>query len=278
MILQEKGHSLVVGKVVHVRFLPKRYHFSIPFYWPLFDYDILVGAKDFFLPVRYQGFWPWSFWDSDHLKFHRGDLRSQLATFLKSCGDVRPLERILILAQPRMLGYVFNPVSFFFIERSGGEWTTVIQIGNTFNEIKPYYAGNFIADKHNNLSLRFETIKEFYISPFLALTNSMVFHIDVGSDHLKIHVEDFSADEKKQLELTANFSGKAIPLTWGNWLLMQVFVPWQTFIIIFLIHWHAFILWMKRIPYYQKKDVKQYESGVLKWKLSKRSRMNLPKA
>jgi uncharacterized protein len=281
-MLYHKGskHSLIVGKVTHKRFFPRSYQFSIPFYWPLFDYDHLRSEKNVLVPVRYEGCWPWSFWDRDHLQYIQGNLRDQLSFFLKKNLDQRPLLKILILAQPRMLGYVFNPVSFFFIQRSEGEkeeWSTVIQIGNTFNEIKPYAAGDLRLESDGSHSLSYESIKNFYISPFIALTNVMHFQIKMDNDSFDIKVSDYENKDHSACELVAHFSGKRIDLTWFHWLLMQVFVPWQTLVIIFLIHWHAFILWFKKIPYYQKKNVTSLESGVLKWKLSKRDRMNLPK-
>jgi DUF1365 family protein len=85
-------------------------------------------------------------------------------------------------------------VSFYLIE---GNFKThaIIEIGNTFGELKPYYVAPTYFD---NQSFQIKFTKEFYISPFLPLSNSLEFKLKWNDEALSIHINDYG--QSNQLE------------------------------------------------------------------------------
>jgi DUF1365 family protein len=139
-------------------------------------------------------------------------------------------------------------VSFYFIETTNNPYV-IIAIGNTFNEQKPYLLRPEL--KKDNEWI-FTTKKEFYISPFISVENSMTFKIRRSLDALVINIDDHH--KNGELELRASYSGKR--LEWNSKNILKLFFsyPLITFRIIFSIHYHALRLFMMKIPYFKKSD------------------------
>ena len=75
------------------------------------------------------------------------------------------IERVLILTQLRVLGYVFNPVSFYWCYRAGGELACMVaEVGNTFGERVP--------ELLHGPALRYSHDKHLHVSPFFGLDQS----------------------------------------------------------------------------------------------------------
>jgi uncharacterized protein len=128
--------ALYACQVTHVRAAPLRNAFTYPMYLWLFDVDH---------PPR--GFLP-----RDH--FGGRTLRQGLTDFLAGRG-VGPVGRVRMLAQPRVLGHVFNPLSLYWCEAPGGTHV-VAEVHNTYGERHGY----LLRPGQTRLD------KEFYVSPF----------------------------------------------------------------------------------------------------------------
>ncbi len=130
-------------RVMHQRLGPKQHRFRYRMFYFALDLDELDEA-----PKRVRGFSHnrrnvYEFRDSDHLTMpgmEKAGLRANLTAWLAGEGVTLPAEaRVTFLSLPRMLGYVFNPVSFFFCEGAdGAPLGAIVQVGNTFREMKPY--------------------------------------------------------------------------------------------------------------------------------------------
>ncbi len=252
--------GLIPSFVRHERFFPRKYAFNYNFFLALIDLnelDQLDKSTWCFSRNRFNLF---SFYDRDHLYQGHKELKDNISEYLLSQGVQDKIESIKLLTSLRVLGYVFNPVSFYFIQTQARPYL-LIQIGNTFSELKPYlvddshlYEGQWI----------YQTIKEFYISPFISLNNKMTFKISHKQEKLNVFIDDVS--ESGELELKASYSGKV--KKWETSTLLKYFFrfPLLSFRIITAIHYHALKLYLMKIPYLKKADNIHLQTGVYQWK------------
>lgn len=255
------NHKLVKFDVTHTRFTPKRYEFSHHFFWFKIDLDAIESWPS--AGVSFNKFNFYQFKDSDHIKLGPKTARENYIKFAKDSGLETEVENVVIYTQLRFLGYVFNPVSFIVLTDSENKQHAIIEIGNTFNEQKPFFV------HHNHFldnGFIFKTKKYFYISPFIDHDNEMVFKFRQNEEKLYISIDDQKGDEKI---LKVLFQGEEIPATTWNLIIQTLCVPFVTLKIIFLIHFHAMILWMKGIPYFKKDEHKELQQGAIEWKTSK---------
>jgi uncharacterized protein len=158
---------------------------------------------------------------------------------------------------PRVLGYVFNPVSFFFCHRADGALRAVLcEVSNTFGERHCYLLdpAKPIVNE-DEISAR----KVFHVSPFCEITGNYRFQFKRtqqpdGSERTLARIDYH--DTAGPLLLT-NISGIAHAL--NDLTIARAFLryPFMTFFVIARIHWQALKLWLKRVPFYSKPDFKE---------------------
>ena len=159
--------------------------------------------------------------------------------------DVPLKGRIDLLAQPRVLGHVFNPVSFCLCHDDGGVLRTVIaEVTNTFGDRHSYLC------KHDDFReiIKLETIsaqKIFHVSPFQPVEGGYVFRFDIQPDSIGIWI-DYSRGNGG---LLATLTGKREPLTNGSILRAALRRPFGSRRVLALIHWQAIKLWWKGATY-----------------------------
>ena len=178
------------------------------------------------------------------------DLQGWAQEVLRAGGIDLPQPTIVLMAMPRILGYVFNPVSFWFCYDTAQELRAVIcEVNNTFGETHSYLCahpdGRPIG-KDDWMSAQ----KLFHVSPFLVREGSYRFRFDLAGDKTGIWIDYYDASGQKQL-LTA-LTGKCVALTRHS--LRKAFwgYPLVTLRAIFLIHWQALKLVAKGIKYIPK--------------------------
>lgn len=155
--------------------------------------------------------------------------------------------RVLLVTLPRVLGYLFNPVSFYFCyDRHGAPVAALAEVTNTFREMKPYVLGPGTLG-HGTFSLRVP--KNFYVSPFSDVDVAFDFALRPPGDKLAIQIDDYVGTQRT---LISTLSGPRRGLTDGRlaWYLLKY--PFITLQVIGLIHWHAFKLWLKNVPWFAK--------------------------
>jgi len=165
--------------------------------------------------------------------------------------------RAILLTLPRVLGYIFNPVSFYFcFDAAGVPFCALAQVGNTFGEMKPYLLS--APDAHGVFRLR--TPKHFYVSPFSALDLDFDFKLHVPGDRLEIHIDDRQGETRV---LLSSLTGTQLPLTTARLAWLTLKFPFLTLKVIFLIHWQALRLWVKRLPFHSKAANAHLQRDVL---------------
>jgi DUF1365 family protein len=158
---------------------------------------------------------------------------------------------VWLQAFPRVLGYVFNPVSFWYCHgRDGGLKAVLAEVNNTFGEHHNYLLvspdGGDIRDGQTLLAR-----KVFHVSPFMAVQGFYRFRFHSGQEGTRNLVRIEHADDAGDLLHTA-VSGDAAPLATRTLLRALFAYPWQSVGVIARIHWQALRLWLKRVPFFSK--------------------------
>lgn len=234
--------------VMHRRLHPKPHEFVYRIFLFLLDLDeipSLTRAVPIFSAEEPNLY---SLRNEDYFQFHSRGLRANLETFLQTQNVTERPARIRLLTLPRMLGYTFNPISIFFcFDKEGRPLTSVVQVGNTFGELKPYIVP--LDESGNDFHIRVP--KNYYVSPFSPLDVAFDFRFKNPGQKLHIAIDNYQGDQKT---LVSTLTGKRTELTTSNLTRLTLAFPLVTLKIIFLIHWEALRLWLKGIQFIMKED------------------------
>jgi DUF1365 family protein len=237
--------------VMHHRLAPREHQFRYRIFMFALDLDEIdaIAARIFGFARNRRALY--EFRDRDHLTLPEmgqdGPVRAHVTAWIAKQGiQLPPDARITLITLPRVCGYIFNPVSFYFCaDAAGRPLCAVVQVGNTFGEMKPY----LLREPSGENSFRLITPKHFYVSPFSALDLSFDFKLKVPGDALEIHIDDRDGDRRV---LLSALTGRRVPLTTAKLMWFTLKYPFITLKVIALIHWHAFRLWLRRLPWHRK--------------------------
>jgi DUF1365 family protein len=154
-------------------------------------------------------------------------------------------ESIQLLAQPRVLGHVFNPVSFWLCHDGAGALRVVIaEVSNTYGDRHSY-----LCHRPDLAPLgREDTVqatKIFHVSPFQPVEGGYAFRFDIRDDRIGIWI-DYTAG---QGGLIATLTGRRVPLTNGGILRACLRRPFGSRRVLALIYWQAAKLYWKGASY-----------------------------
>ncbi len=243
--------ALCVGTVRHRRFAPTRNAFKYRVYQLLLDLDELPTLDR---EVRLFGYNRPSvvgFRDVDHLGSGQAPVRDKLASWLEGHGKQLGEGRVLLLTNPRVFGYVFNPVSYFFcLDKTGELRFTVAEVCNTFGETYCYLLDD--GEQLGGRAVRSKREKRFHVSPFMKIEGlSYEWIVTPPGPHITVHIDEFD-DGEKFFDATLNL--KQTPLTSGSLARALIRYPHLTARTVALIHWQATKLWLKRVPFFHKPE------------------------
>lgn len=241
--------------VMHRRLQPKHHEFVYRIFLFLIDLDE-IPALTRTVPL-FSAEEPnlYSLRNEDYFQFHSRGLRANLETFLQTQNIPAHPAHIRLLTLPRMLGYTFNPISIFFcFDAENRPLTSVVQVGNTFGELKPY----LVPLDESGHSFHIRVPKNYYVSPFSPLDLAFDFRFDPPGNRLHIAIDDYRGEEKI---LLSTLTGKRTELNTSNLARLTLAFPLVTLKIIFLIHWEALRLWLKGIPFHLKESHPGKQTG-----------------
>ncbi len=245
--------QIAQGVVRHTRLRPAHHAFAYPTLFVLLPMHTLHAQPPEGLALNRWG--RMAFFDADH-----GDGRSPdaggalgwLRELLQAQGITDADGAIWLQCYPRMWGYAFKPVSFWYCERASGTLrAVVVEVNNTFGERHCYLLDSPVEGAEQTAA------KVFHVSPFCPVQGTYRFRFlralqrtDAQQPPRVVVRIDYD-DAVGPLILTS-VSGELQPLTAGSARQALSRFVWMTVGVIARIHWQAVRLWLKRVPFFTK--------------------------
>jgi DUF1365 family protein len=245
--------SIGHGQVRHVRLRPARHAFAYrSFFLRLPMRSLSAGGWPYRRLPRNRLGWL-SFHDRDH--GDGGDPVAWIDGLLRRDGIADAGGEIWLHTLPRVLGYVFNPVSFWFCHRDDGELRAVVcEVNNTFGERHCYLLAR---DDGRPLAWGEELTarKVFHVSPFCRVEGRYRFRFMLArrddGDRFVGRIDYDGADGPL---LQTSVEGLLKPLSERELLRVRLAYPAFTVGVVARIHWQALRLWLKRVPFFSKPE------------------------
>ena len=242
-------------EVMHRRLKPARKRF---------DYRVFMLSIDLDHPPRIpflglNRFNLFSLHDRDHVDLgESGGIRGNLFAWMKR-HDIKcpPDAKIQLVTLPRVLGYAFKPVSFYFVTSSDGEpLFAIAEVGNTYGEMKLYLVG-----EQGSNGWQRKVAKDFYVSPFSNTRDSFHFRLGLPEKNWTVHIDNLDADGPT---LVSSIRGTARSLKASRLCWFAFKYPLLSLKIIVMIHWQALKLWLAKVPYFPKAAHRESQRDVLR--------------
>ncbi len=227
--------ALVVGRVAHARRIPEPYAFSHRAYHWLVDCDRLPEVAWWLRPLA-------GLRAADHLDGGAcgNGIRGDLARFLATHGTkLNSDDRLVMLANARVLGHVFDPLTVFWVLSASGDLRAVVmEVHNTYGQRHCYLL-------HPDESGLATTEKAFYVSPFNDVSGRYRIRLRLDPERVSVTV---GLDREGARVLTATSDGAVEPATSTALLrlaLSHLLMSWR---VSALIRFHGIRLWLRRLP------------------------------
>lgn len=241
-----KNSKIYTGKVIHRRFKPKEHYFKYNVFSLLIDLNELEEINKYIKFFSYNKFNIISFYDKDHGDRDGSSIKLWVKKNLRNIGIMTEDISIKLLCYPRIFGYVFNPLSTYFIYNKHSELISIFyEVKNTFGEQHTY-----IFKAQDEKTVQNKCKKKFYVSPFIEMDCEYHFKTLNPREQLSVVINQNDKDGKL---LFASQDGISKDFNNKNLILSYLTHPLMTFKIIGAIHYEAFKLWAKRIKLIAKK-------------------------
>ena len=237
---------IYIGSVIHKRFKPKKHFFKYSVFSLFLDLDE-INELDQKIPFfSYNKFNILSFFDKDHGYRDGSSIKDWLIHVLQKKNISTINIKIKILCYPRIFGYVFNPLSIFFIyDIDSNPIAILYEVKNTFGEQHTYVFKINIKDQHISNNCK----KKFYVSPFMDLESKYFFKVLIPNERLSVIIDQRDKDGKL---LFASQDGERVKISSKNLLISYLKHPLMTLKIISAIHYEALKLWIKGVKLVKK--------------------------
>ncbi len=235
--------SLYVGGVTHRRLRPIGHEFRYSLSTFALDLDELPELDRRLRLFGVNRRAVFAFHDRDHIEGARCSTKEKLLRFLAAHGVVAK-GRIVLVTQCRMLGYVFNPVSFFYCHDERDALVAIVaEVHNTFGEQHLYLLDERARMKDAD-GERYGARKELHVSPFISMDARYSFRFGALGERWSVAIHEEEAGEPV---LVATMFGERRPLDDRALAGILFRFPFLTLRIIAAIHWQAARLWWKGV-------------------------------
>ncbi|WP_244598738.1 DUF1365 domain-containing protein [Rhizobium tubonense] len=245
----EAAACLYVGEVMHQRIKPFGHRFQYKVFSLLIDLDRLseAGRLSRLFSVNRANLV--AFYEKDHAGAEGASLRSYVDKLLANVGIAVPAARVLLVCYPRILGYVFNPISIYHAYDSDSRLIAMIyEVRNTFGERHSYVCP--VTDGEMTPSgLRQTCSKLFHVSPFIPMGMRYQFRMLPPGHEIRWRILETDAEGPL---LAATFTGRRQAMSSRNLAGLTLRIPLLTFKIVAGIHWEALRLWVKGARYIRR--------------------------
>ena len=241
-----KYSRIYSGQVIHTRFKPKKHNFKYKVFSLLIDLDEIDKINNNLNFFSYNRFNLISFFDKDHGNRDGSNVKQWVKENLIKKNIKFQNIRVEILCYPRILGYVFNPLSILYVYNEKDALISIFyEVKNTFGEQHTY-----IFETQDQKIIKNKCDKKFYVSPFIDMECEYNFSVTKPGDSISVIINQ---NDKEGKLLFASQDGKSQDLTSKNLLLNYLRHPLMTFKVIVAIHYEAFKLWFKKVKLVKKK-------------------------
>jgi len=246
------------GRVSHSRFEPIEHAFTYRHFALRLDLDELERV--------FAGHWLWSNERANVASVRRADylgpvelsLADAVRARVESELGRRPSGRVEWMGQPRLFGYVFNPVCFYFAHDAAGELDAIVaEITNTPWKERHAYVLDARKRDGQAVSARFD--KQFHISPFMPMEQSYRWSFVDERDELRVHMQTF---ERGALKFEARMQLLRRPLSGAALAGALASFPGFSLRTIAAIYWQALRLKLAGAPFHEHPKHKSLSTGV----------------
>ncbi len=241
---------IYVGEVMHVRHQPAKHHLRYPIYFYAFDLDELGKLHreiKFFSHNRRNIV---ALKDADYLK-GEGTIKQRLLGFLKHHGINKNIARVVLITQARFLGYVFNPVSFYYCYGKNEALLCIVaEVNNTFGEKHLYILDKPV--KRTKGFVEFAHDKQFHVSPFNNVDGYYSFRFSENLEKIDITITLHRAEGTI---LTARLTGAGVPIDAKSMRAVIMKFPITALLTMARIYKEAFkLFFLRKLSYHPKPE------------------------
>lgn len=233
--------ALYIGRVGHRRTRPTRHALGYRVFNILVDLDEVAALPGRLRVFSHNRFNLLSFHDRDHGDGSDTPLRAQVEAKLARSGLALAGGPIRLLCLPRLLGYVFNPLSVYFCHAPDGRLACIVyEVSNTFGERHSYVLP--VGSDPDDKVVRQSCAKRFHVSPFLDM--DLVYDFAIRPPDAEVTIGVTARDAGGPL-LTTAFSGQRQELSDRALVRAVMTHPLLTMKVVAGIHWEALRIWLK---------------------------------
>lgn len=252
--------ALYFGRVTHTRFFPRRHRLSYGVWYLLADLDELPQLDRTVRGFAYDRAGAVSFHTRDHGPRDGSPLRPWIEEHLATSGIDLDGGGIRLLTFPRVMGYVFNPLTIWFCHHRDGSLRAILyEVSNTFGETHSYLVSVDEPGMPGTI-VRRAFDKELFVSPFIDLAARYDFATRIPDDRISVVVREAVSQGPV---LVAALTAKRAPITSRSLARAFFTYPLVTLKVIGGIHWEAVKLWLKGAPYRRRGTPPEHHVTVI---------------
>ncbi len=241
--MQAPDVRLYRGTVIHRRYGAPAYRFGYRVFSLLLDIDRVAAATRPYRLLSHNRFNLLGIHDRDHGPKDGSPWRAWLDRKLTAAGIDLAGGRVFLLCYPRVLGYVFNPISIWYCHHADGTLRAVLcEVRNTFGEWHGYLLHRGGATMH--WPVRHAAAKVFHVSPFLPVAGEYRFRLSEPADGYTASVTYYRGAGGEP-PLLALQRGQRLPVSDATLLRCALGIPLMTLKVTGAIHWQALKLWLR---------------------------------
>ncbi|QDK44594.1 DUF1365 domain-containing protein [Bdellovibrio sp. ZAP7] len=235
--------QILKGNIYHSRNHQVRHSFRYPTFALLFS---LRSESDQLNVLKRISKGSFSLKSEDYLHGHKSSFYEAITGFLSQECNYQA-EEVILQTFPRMFGYAFNPVSFWYCKRKGVLEAVLCEVNNTFGERHFYWIcppGGIQASEF------YRSDKVFHVSPFFPVDGFYKFRFQLDDIHSRVDI--FYHDTNEKLRFSSWIEGAITSFEKESFWKLLLTYGWMTPLVVIRIHWQAFKLWSKRVSFYKK--------------------------
>jgi DUF1365 family protein len=248
--------ALYQGRVRHTRLRPFHHTFRYRVFYGLFDIEELDSLDRELRWFSLRRFNLFGFDPGVHGPADGSPLRPWVDSCLRDAGVELDGGKVYLLAFPKVLGYVFNPLAIWYCHGPGGDLRAIIhEVRNTFGDRHSYVV------PVEREGLRHGFAKELHVSPFNDMDQDYSFAMTLPGDRLTVSIVQTDRDHEI---LRAGMALTRVPLTDGNLLRLFFTHPLLTAKVITAIHWEALELKIKGATFHRRPQPASHNISIVR--------------